>query len=89
MEYFSTPAGERRINGYPVSELKPFLSDIQKQMVGLNAMMAMLAIANNIDSKIDWLKMSDNLRPGKHHHLKEITANVIMLRTVLRSIEAT
>jgi hypothetical protein len=76
----------RRINGFPVSELKPFLSKLQHDCVGLNAMMAMLLVANNIDAICNMMRPSYTGQ-SKDNQLREITANIIMLRTVLRSIE--
>jgi len=86
MAYFDTDK-TRRINGYSVAELQPFISQIQRNIVGLNAMMAMLLMANNIDAAVSGMHMGHIAGPSRDDHLREITANIVMLRTILRTIE--
>ena len=76
---------EHRINGFPVSELQPYLSKIQHEIVGLNAIMAMEYVVNVMNALLADMAL---LRPpGKDASLRELTANVIMLKTIIRTIK--
>jgi hypothetical protein len=80
---------EHRINGWLVSELQPHLSKIQHDIVGLNAIMAIELILNEMNVLLAGMNMSRHLAgPSKDTSLRELTACVIMLKTIVRTIKA-
>lgn len=81
------PGQEHRINGYPVSELQPYLSKIQHDIVGLNAIMAMEFIVTSMNGLLADMNPPRHIAgPSKDTSLRELTANLIMLKTIMRSI---
>lgn len=80
---------EHRINGYPVSELQPHISKVQHDIIGLNAIMAIELILNTLDALLADMNMPRHLAgPSKDQSLRELTANMIMLKTITRTIRA-